>query len=58
MKTITNQQKHPIGLRLPVFHQRGGLINVLIQIFMRLMNSKETANKNSIKTCQKTLSNP
>ena len=41
MKTIRNQLKYPVGLRLPVFVKMG-IMNCLFSVFMRL---QETTNR-------------
>ena len=57
MKTIRNQQKYPIGLRLPVFLKMG-IKNSRYSIFKRLQKEQQIDNKNSVKFCRKTLLKP
>ena len=59
MKTIGNQLKHPLGLKLAMFLYEG-IKNCRYSIFYLV--TKRTTNgqltENQIKTCQKMLSKP
>ena len=56
MKTIRNQLKFPIGVRVRMLLLKE-LRTALIQLFMRLQK-EQIDKKKSIKTWQKTLSKP
>ena len=58
MKTTRNQMKYPKDLRLPLFLENGIKICPYSIFNAAKKNKKKTTNKNSIKTCQKTLSKP
>ena len=57
MKTIRNQLKCPINLRLLVVLKMG-FKNCRYSIFMRLEKEQQIDNKKSVQFCQKTPSKP